>query len=358
VVLPVDAEDYERRVAMATEPLDVFADQLVAELDDQNGGFGWWVGYNSDWKTLTLLSDYLIQLVDGVGESLLSASLAAKTHGEMVTAENYVQRAAARQGRSPFPLNAQGRRRALTITQSAESCFFHLGQALDRLSVAVIIVGGFEINDAMKLDWGTVEEAAAELPDGSERERYQPKGTPGRTAQEALVAPAANWQPFGPDDWFPWMRDTRNGMTHRAGAKKMMLLTTEQKLARVFYRQPRWSELQSLVYGGRPPRKPFYGTYILSATEDVLDGLCDSTAKLVEAMTAAITTCWSARQANPQMIAQHGRQWRMVEPIEPMWNFPGYGNITPDGRTMGLNPASARRWQVGRVMDDRRNDWY
>jgi hypothetical protein len=41
-------------------------------------------------------------------------------------------------------LNApQARRRSLTITESAEACLFHLGQTLDRLAAAVIIMGGF-----------------------------------------------------------------------------------------------------------------------------------------------------------------------------------------------------------------------
>lgn len=357
VVLPVDAEDYERRVAVATEAADKFGDQLVSELDEQNGGFSWWAGY-SDWKTLTILSDYLIQLVYGVGESMLSASLASKSHREKVTADEYALKDAAKRRGSLFPLNAQARRRACGITESAESCFFHLGQALDRLAVAVFIVGGFEINDAMKLDWTKVEEAADELPNRSTRERYQTVGSTGRAAQEALVAPVRDWQPFGPNHWFPWMRDTRNGMAHRAGAKKIVLATNDNRIVRVFYRQPRWSELQSLVYGGKPPKRAFYGTYVMSASTDVLDGLCESTAKLVEAMITAMTRCWDNRKANPQMIVQHGRQWQMVEPTEPMWNFPGYGAITPKGTRMSMNPSDVRRWTAGRVMDDRRQDWY
>ncbi len=34
-------------------------------------------------------------------------------------------------------------RRERSIISSTEHCFFHLGQTLDRLSVALIIVGGF-----------------------------------------------------------------------------------------------------------------------------------------------------------------------------------------------------------------------
>lgn len=98
----------------------------------------------------------------------------------------------------------------------------------------------------------------------------------------------------------------------------------------------------------------------MSASEDILDGICESTAALIEAMLGAMMTCWTARQANPQMIVQHGRQWRMVEPTETMWNFPGYGAITPRATQtqMAMNPSDARRWTAGRVMDDRRKDWY
>ena len=326
VVLPVDAEDYERRVGAATDPLDAFFNQLVSELND-NGGFTQWVGY-SDWKTLTLLSDYLIQSVYGVSESLRLASFAARTHRESTYSDNEAMRSAARQGRSTFPLDAAGRRRHLVITQSLEGCFFHLGQALDRLTAAVVVVGGFEITEIAKLDWGKLEEIAEELGNGSIRDRYQPVGSKGRAAQEALVAPVSNWQTFGPPDWLPWERDTRNGLTHRAGGKKMVVMTTANRLARVLYRQPRWSELQSMIFGARPPRTAFYDAFVMSASEDVLEGLCESVAQLVEAITHTMVVCWDARTADPTMIVQHGRQWPVVEPTEAMWNFPGYAPIT------------------------------
>lgn len=95
---------------LATDALDSFYWQLIGELDEQNSGFGWWAGY-SDWKTLAMLSDYLIQLVGGASESLLLASLAAKAHSEKVTADTYKHKQAWRQGKIPFPVDAAGRRR-------------------------------------------------------------------------------------------------------------------------------------------------------------------------------------------------------------------------------------------------------
>jgi hypothetical protein len=49
----------------------------------------------------------------------------------------------------------------------------------------------------------------------------------------------------------------------------------------------------------RPPKKPFYDAFIMSASEDALDGLCDSMAKLVEAVAKAMVVCWNARAADP-----------------------------------------------------------
>lgn len=362
-MLPVDAVDYEKRVAAATEALDAFSNQLINELDVETGGFGWWAGY-SDWKTLTLVSDYLIQLIYGVSDSLLSASFSAKTHKEMCTAEEFAHKQAWKQGQMFTPNAAADRRRSLVITQSAESCFFHLGQALDRLAVAIIIVGGWHLNDAIKLDWGSLERIAADYAKGtvpatpSLVEKYEAAGSPARIAQEALLATVLDWTPHGPVDWYPWMRDARNGMTHRAGAKRMIVFTKDKRLSRVFYRQPRWSELQSIIFGGRPPRNPFWDAFILSSTEQVLEGLCESVTAMIATSVSAMTTCWEARKADPTMIVQHGKQWRLVDPSDDMSDFPGYGTITPDSKDIRLNTMDARRWEAARVMDDRRQDWY
>ena len=88
---------------------------------------------------------------------------------------------------------------------------------LDRLAAAVIIAGGFGYKDVATAYWSTLEKLAAELdptnatnppqPSGTRqalREAlvapFEPPGTPGRAAQEALVAPVLDWEQFGPTD--------------------------------------------------------------------------------------------------------------------------------------------------------------
>jgi hypothetical protein len=232
------AEPYERQVEPATSALDSFADSLTKELDQQNGAFSWWSGF-SDWKTLTMIADYLIQSVMGAGAALIAASFAAKTHRESnfadSTALTEVWRAMAESGETDpnaffaaMPRDAAARRRRLTVNNSAEDCFFHLGQTLDRLSAALVIVGGFEVRDVSGADWGTIagtptrDGLVQDLAAPTARQKVEPLGSPGRTLQEQLLDPATRPDDFGPPGWLDWMRDTRNAMTHRSPATQLV----------------------------------------------------------------------------------------------------------------------------------------
>jgi hypothetical protein len=381
-----DLEDYEQRVAGATRLLGDFTDQLANELDQQSGGFRWWTGF-SDWKTLTMLSDYLLQSLGGTSESVTSASLVAEVHRQAGSDEDEAFRKALTEFNesgsqdietflSVLLNEPQARRRSLTITESAEACFFHLGQTLDRAAAAVIIVRGFGFDDVADVYWSKLVKLAAKLKAESTNQPSQPQGTSrraaretlvasfepletaGRTAQEALLAPVLDWKQFGPTDWLTWMRAARNGLTHRSPASKFNAAAGD-RIARLFYRQPRWSEVQALVFGSKPPNRPIFDTFIPTASSDVLDGLCGSTAQLVESLTNAMMTCWAARKADPQMIVQQGRQWPKVDPDEPLSQFTGYGDsVSMDSRQIRLSPVDTKRWLAARVHDDRRRDWY
>ncbi|WP_157900898.1 hypothetical protein [Mycobacterium terramassiliense] len=168
---------------------------------------------------------------------------------------------------------------------------------------------------------------------------------------------------FGPTGWLDWLRNTRNAMTHRSPATKLIAFTGDLKssisLARLLYRQPRWSELQSLIFGGTPNTRPFFGAFILRPSEDILDGLTESLSELVGTLTDAMTTCWKARKMNPALIIQHRSQWRTVQPIEPISPFDGYGaDISPFLQKADMMASrDGTRWQAARVFDDRRADW-
>lgn len=148
-------------------------------------------------------------------------------------------------------------------------------------------------------------------------------------------------------------------MTHRPPAVKFDLMRMDGGIVRLFYREPKWSELQALVFGPAPTGE-LLDTFILRPSEDVLDGLCDSTTRLTSTLTDHMTTCWEARKKRPSMIIQHGCQWPTVQPT-PISTFDGYGedlSQTVQADTVASNDVEGLRWSAARVTDDRRRDWF
>ncbi len=148
-----ELEDYEKRVHLAANALDQFANQLLDDLDIDNGGFRWWKDH-CDWKRRALIADYLIASVRGASLALTAASLAADVVRTTAAAESDALREASAIARSKnnpsihdfaaaIPRDHVARRRMTTMTASVEHCLFHLGQVLDRLAAVIIIVGGF-----------------------------------------------------------------------------------------------------------------------------------------------------------------------------------------------------------------------
>jgi hypothetical protein len=372
-VVTADLEPYERRVEPARSSLDDFRTRLLQELDQRDGAFRWWQGF-SDWKTLNMIADYLLQSLAGASEALVSASFAAQTHREAATAHSETlnaiwKRVAATGEKDPralieaVPNDGQARTQRLRITQSSEQCFFHLGQTLDRLAAALIIVGGFEFKNVAAADWGTItkhtgllEELASPTP--YKRPRVEPPGRPGRAIQEALLSPIQRHTDFGEPGWLDWMRDTRNAMTHRSPAVKIDLLTADLRVVRLFYREPKWSELQALVFGPAPAGE-LLDAFVQRPSADVLDGLCNSTTTLTVALTNEMTTCWGTRKKDAGVIIQHGCQWPTVRPASTS-TFDGYGEDLSNSvqtNTIASNELEGLRWSAARVTDDRRRDW-
>jgi hypothetical protein len=151
-------------------------------------------------------------------------------------------------------------------------------------------------------------------------------------------------------------------MTHRSPATKFNVLLGNVnegvRLVRLFYRQPRWSELQSLVFGVRTGGTLF-DAFIQRASEDVLDGCCEAMTKLLVALVDAMNVCWSARRANPSVIAQPLDQWRTVAPTESPSGSQGFGeDLTQQLASISFDSLitsdrGGKRWLAGRVLDAR-----
>ncbi|MFI7671715.1 hypothetical protein [Nocardia sp. NPDC049526] len=323
-----------QRATAAAEMLNAFSNQLVDELDvTGGGGFPWWNGY-SDWKTLALIADYLIQSVAGAGDALNAASFTASEHRQAVLEDDAASQAAIRNAVGITPQQrmdsyfalAHDRTRVLRADLAAEHCFFHMGRVLDRVAAALVIIGGFAVKDVVKTDWTQIETLAADLSASSAKQCFAPLGSLGRQWQLDLIGPVLNPEKFGPEDWVVWMRETRNSMTHRAPSTQLRVLTEDGSLMRPFYRQPKWSELQTMVYPTHSEKRDLTSAFLFKCSQDVLDGLVCSLAAIVTELAQSMKACWARRKATPGEIIQHGSQWRSVQPTAIAERFPGYGH--------------------------------
>ncbi|MGW4121045.1 hypothetical protein [Nocardia sp. NPDC004711] len=349
--------------------LTKFCHQLVGELDVSGGGggFRWWAGF-SDWKTLALIADYLIQSLAGTGAALTAAAFTAAEHREAVSADDAASRDAVRGASGITPQEriesyialSHDQTRVLRIDLTAEHCFFHMGRVLDRAAAALVIVGGFEVKDVVKTDWKQIEDLAADLSNGSTKRGLAPLGSLGRQWQQDLLDPVLDPGRFGPADWLVWMRETRNALTHRAPSTHLRVLAADGSLMRPFYRQPKWSELQTLVYPPTGMKRDLTSAFLMKNSQDVLDGLLGSLTSIVTELTERMKVCWKLRKAVPHEVIQHGSQWRSIEPGPIAERFPGYGQAPqlPDLDTAAFNPQDAQRLRAARVTDNNIRAWH
>ncbi|WP_139057747.1 hypothetical protein [Tsukamurella pseudospumae] len=93
-----------------------------------------------------------------------------------------------------------------------------------------------------------------------------------------------------------------------------------------------------------------------------IDGLLDSTHDFVRALTAAATSCWAARRADPGVIVQHGRQWQTTDPTDSRLSFHGYGNgkvlKQPRGTAIHVHDTLGARLRAAKVMEPDRTEWF
>ncbi|GAA4386044.1 hypothetical protein [Tsukamurella soli] len=366
-------DDYAARVRGATDVLGKLFNDLVAQLDVEQGtGFDWWVG-EADWKTRVLIADYLVQSVHGTSASLCSAALAAREHAQVRYSRQVrvkgaiesLRRRSVRASAEEFAravFDAPGdRERDLRAATSAEHALFHLAQAFDRLAAVLVIVGGFRVANVETVDWKVVPKLLSEFgaSEPPNKPRTEPGGSPGRALQVDLLEPLTRLGDYGPPDWLKWLRETRNAMTHRPPGTQWGILLKDRTIVHPLFQQPKWSTVQTMVYAARPGLN---GALLQEDSVRTIDGLCDSTVELIRDLTSAAASCWERRRSEPTLIAQDGMQWRDVEPAKERLEFRGFNDgrmlNVPPGGDLHMNPTDARRLAAARIPDAARAKWF
>ena len=361
-----DYTEPEWRSRAAGNPLQAFYDRLLAELDEEDGAFPSWEG-GSDWRTLALIADYLLQSVSGTKQAIEAAALAAIDHKQALYSLNGDGRMAWVKGRTAGPDayfwavagSPAARHKSQKVDVAIEHCFFHMGQALDRLAAAVLIVGGFSVDVSGPIYFSTLEAMHRAVQADKRRpptvapdKSIAPHGTRGRGLQTALLDPMSHINDFGPPGWLDWLRGTRNALTHRPSSTHIVVVERDGSVVRTLHRQPVLSDVQSLIHASQNPpaqvpgqRRPaaLRNSVLDRRSDDILDGLLESLCSLIATFVDAMNGCWDARAAEPTALIQHGTQWPAMhlKGTTSPFDATTYGDpIRLDhGDTMAANPA-------------------
>lgn len=228
---PVVADkELEAGVDAAIGAASMLYDEMLADLDTQQYGFGWWHGY-MDQRRIALVSEYLISSVTGVREALESASFTFDHWAEQQFADDvWVRKVLGSLGENAadetvlqaLRRTGNDQKRDVRIRLAAEHLYYHLAQTFDRLAATAIGVCALNVN-ILKADWSVISNDDKFKRATGDRKRG---GQPVAGAELQAAARAAMLDfvaAAGPVDWSEWVDGKRNTNAHRAPKIQMIV---------------------------------------------------------------------------------------------------------------------------------------
>lgn len=368
--MPV-ATAYESRVESSVAALRALSASVLDDLTDDVGGVGWWQG-QVDFRRRVVLSEYLIDSVNGAAEALRDAALAAQDHREYLYADDQWLLGQWRAvGQDPRSTNENfiaamqrgpaEERRDRRIEAAATHALAHAMHTLDCLAAAVLIVAAIP-EGVRQAKWGAVQGLATKALNRSTGERFEPLGSPGRDLQDALLASLLRWPEHGPSDWLRWLTATRNTRIHRAARVHWTFLHGDKSknpegMLRPFPPHPDLTDIEILARHGGDGTQGLAPLRLNRRSTDIVDGIVGSMDGFVYTVAQALQVCWDSRRKNPSMLIQRGAQWQDLERVVDL-HFEGYGEPAEQiGDQLHVSPDLARRLASAHVMEDGRHRW-
>lgn len=293
-------------------------DAILADLDSEVYGIGWWSAYPSlDRKTRILVSDYLAACARAVPDNLVEARIERLELDHAVDDfRTYLERGI-RPGK-PLQMKAPrgaydelAQRRAMTHLAGMLRAW---GTVLDCLGGCIVGVAGLPTNLVLA-DMGTARKKL---------EKLSPGNPVLKRLQDELDQAETD---AGPPGWREWLLGMRNTVVHRGRRIATWSGDVDRTGLVGFSLQlpvsPDLTEVDAITRAGGQIAATF-----TAPAADLLDRLGQSVGAYTSAVSRILTRLWQKRRDDPTLLAQDPSQWKQAEGIiSPVPVFRGYPGI-------------------------------
>ncbi|XTZ14784.1 hypothetical protein ACQSSU_25450 [Micromonospora echinospora] len=347
------------RVKPVLTPLNALYREMEADLNDARGGFGWWYGH-FDQASVTFASDYLLQTVEQIADTLGEAAQHEREFNEAWYAQTMRLRQDPRRSAYVLQLNSVAARKyKLRIDKALAGFFCACGSSLDSLAACTMGVLGLRA-DLVTASWSTITTATT----GNERARRRllaAEDTPARKLQDDAVSSIHHALHGEPDGWLAWTLDMRNMMVHRPRRIRPHIIYRRHRrdqlqLAMQLPRNPQLTDAEALVISDRDT-----DLYLREHAGTTLNGVLSNLIQATSTIANILQNTWRTRRNDPALLTQPKEQWQKLYPERrDLSHFSGFGgNPLPptDEKVMATPVLVNRRLRAARLSDEDRSYW-
>lgn len=353
-----EGETTAKRLGTWIEPLDELRRSVIADMTVEARGVSWWQPF-LDAEGVAVVSDHLVQCMNGVEANLLEARLHQMELEHWAREEsNWVSQ--------PMRYDARGRplldsfrhpratspadeRPRLLLSLHTAGFFRATNSTLDCLAGVVVGVLGLKTSLLMAGMPGVRRHLAGLRPQAPALHRDF------ATELEQTIVDA------GPPEWLKFTDHMRNMLTHRG--RRFMPATIEPRseytglvdgaanpvrAAQVVHHLPREPKLPDVAM--MEHRRPLT---ISEPTEQTVSGILGSVHELCAIVSSKLDVAWSRRRDAPEPIPQPQRHWEGIREGDRC-DFPGFA---PDEERYGkpdtirVSPGAIDRFVMAGVFN-------
>jgi hypothetical protein len=368
---PDDGPDrpFRERLGTRVPAVERLAQEILADLDPNAFGVGWWSGYPElGDKRRILIGDYLYQSAESIEPNIAEAKihlfevLDCWEKQDRLMADAIVPDPATGQPRIVAPRHASPTDMLPVVLATMHVAGFMraINSAIDCLGAVLLGVAALP-RPIIRTDF---RDARTSLRD---------RRTNTDDARDVLTALARSIDEAvtraGPTGWLEWVTNYRHMLVHRgrrvsggevvprepdpdralAGPDGRPLM--RGRVIPFLAREPAWSEID--VFRARE------AAWLGEHGAQTLHGILESTVSLLGEVAAALTDLWRRRRTSPELLVQPTAQWPRTE-LPARTGFVGYSGkaeLSPDHvtvpesmvhrlRAAALATTDAHRWET------------